>query len=247
MSVQDIRTVMWKEVRELADTMFGGSRAQILALGVFAVIFGIMPALRGGAGWLEGPAAILSYAFIGALFLMGPVADVFAGERERHTLETLLSTRLDDSSILLGKLLGILVPVWVATALVYAAAIVAMNVAAGGGHLLLPPGWAAAATLGAIVLLPGLTASIGVFISMRSDTVRKASQMLGLVVMALGFLPMIAFRVLPHEWVMGLPELIQRHSPLALGLGAAGTLLVVEIGIVLLAISRFRRGRLALD
>ncbi len=247
MRLQDIRTVMWKEMRELADSMTGGSRTQLIALGIFAVVFGLMPALRAGPAWLTEPAAILSYAFIGALFLMGPVADVFAGERERHTLETLLSTRLDDSSILLGKLLGILVPVWLATAIVYAAAIVATNVKAGAGHLLLPPAWAAAATLGAIVLLPGLMASIGVFISMRADTVRKASQMLGLVVMAVGFLPAIAVRMLPREWVARAGEFLEAHSPLALGLGAAGALLVVEVGVVLLAISRFRRGRLALD
>ena len=39
------------------------------------------------------------------------VADSFAGERERHTLETLLASRLPDRAILAGKLL---VPVAVA-------------------------------------------------------------------------------------------------------------------------------------
>lgn len=43
---------------------------------------------------------------------IGLVADAFAGERERHTLETLLATAFPDTSILLGKIAASVLYAW---------------------------------------------------------------------------------------------------------------------------------------
>jgi len=243
----DVRTVMWKELRELGDALTGGSRAQLVVLAFVGVFFGVISPMRRGAAWFTDGSAVLSYAFIGMVLLMQPIADVFAGERERHTLETLLSTRLDDSSIVLGKLLGVLAPVCAATTLVYAVAIVATNIEFGHGEVLLPPFWSVATTLAAIVLIPGLMAAIGVNASMHANTVRKAAQMLSLFVMGLVFLPLIVTQVFPRAWVTRLVALLNGHSPAQVGLAVGAGLLALDIGIVLLALARFRRGRLALD
>ncbi len=247
MRAHDVTTVMVKEMRELVDSLTGGSRAQLIAMAVIGIFFGVVAPLRQGAAWYTDATAPFSYAFIGMVLLMQPIADVFAGERERHTLETLLATRLDDSSILVGKLLGVLAPAWLATAFVYLVAIVATNVQFGHGHLLLPPLWSAAATLATIVLVPGLLAAIGINASMRANTVRKAAQMLGLFVMALVFVPMIASRILPRGWLTSLMVALETHTPAQVGLAIGAGLLVLDLGIVALALARFRRGRLALD
>jgi len=247
MRAGDVRTVMWKEMRELVDTLTGGSRTQLIVLAFVGLFFGVVTPLRQGAAWLTSGTAAFSYAFIGMVLLMQPIADVFAGERERHTLETLLSTRLDDGSILIGKLLGVLAPAWVATAFIYLVAIVATNVEFGDGHLLLPPLWSAGTTLAAIVLVPGLMAAIGVNTSMRADTVRKAAQTLSLFVMALVFAPLIASRVVPHAWLTSLLSALAGHTPAQVGLLVGAGLLVLDVAIVMVALARFRRGRLALD
>lgn len=243
----DVRTVMWKELRELGDMLTGGSRAQVVVFGLVGLFFGVISPLRQGAGWLANGTAALSYAFIGMVLLMQPMADTFAGERERHTLETLLSTRLDDSSILLGKLFGVLAPVWAGTTLVYVVAIVATNVQFGHGRLLLPPLWTAAMTLAAIVLIPGLMAAIGVNASLHANTVRKAAQMLSLFVMALVFLPLIVTQVLPRAWAERLLALLAGRSPAEAVLAVGAGLLVLDVAIVAVALARFRRGRLLLD
>lgn len=247
MRARDVGTVMVKEMRELVDSLTGGSRAQLVAMAFIGLFFGVVTPMRHGAGWFSDGTTVFSYAFIGMVLLMQPIADVFAGERERHTLETLLSTRLDDSSILIGKLLGVLAPAWLATAFVYLVAIVATNVEYGHGHLLLPPLWSAGATLATIVLVPGLMAAIGINTSMRANTVRKAAQLLSLFVMALVFVPVIASRALPHAWVAWLIGTLEGHTPAQVGLALGAGLLVLDLGIVALALARFRRGRLSLD
>ncbi len=247
MKAGDVRTVMWKEMRELVDSLTGGSRAQLIVLGFVGLFFGVVTPLRQGAAWLRDGSALFSYAFIGVVLLMQPIADAFAGERERHTLETLLSTRLDDGSILIGKLLGVLAPAWLATAGIYLVAIVATNVEFGRGHVLLPPLWSVALTIATIVLVPGLMAAIGINASMRANSVRKAAQLLSLFVMALVFLPVIAARVLPHDVTAWLLGLLRAYSPTQVGLAVGAGLLVLDLAIVAIAMARFRRGRLALD
>jgi hypothetical protein len=82
---------------------------------------------------------------------------------------------------------------------------------------------------------------------MHANTVRKAAQMLSLFVMGLVFLPLIVTQVFPRAWVTRLETLINGHSPAQVGLAVGAGLLALDIGIVLLALARFRRGRLALD
>ncbi len=247
MRLRDVQTVMVKEMRELVDSLTGGSRTQLIAMGVIGVFFGVVTPLRQGTAWFSDATGVIAYAFVGMMLLMQPIGDVFAGERERHTLETLLPTRLDDSSIVIGKLLGVLVPDWLATAFAYLVAIVATNVEYGHGRLLLPPLWSAGVTLASIVLVPGLMAAIGINTSMRANTVRKAAQMLGLMVMALVFVPMIASRVLPRAWLTWLVGALEGHTPAQVGVTVGVGLLVLDLAIVALALARFRRGRLALD
>lgn len=247
MNGRDIGTVAWKELRELGDMLTGGSRAQFMVQGFVAIFFGVVSPIRYGANWFHNPAANAFYAFIGMMLIMQPIADVFAGERERHTLETLLATRLDDASILLGKLLGVLAPAWVVTAVLYGLAIVITNLVYRGHGLLLPPPASAAATLGAIVLVPGLIGAIGIFVSLNAPTVRKAAQVLSLIFMGLVFLPVVAIQTLPKEWGRRLVGALGEASPGRVLVIAGAVLLLLDVVLVWAALGHFRRGRLSLD
>src|ERR1700674_4323483 len=102
--LDDVRTVIWKEWKEVVLQQGGASRrgAQFrvaLALG----LFGFIIPWRAGPAYVDNPLSLVIPSLIPILFIVGIVTDSFAGERERHTLETLLASRLSDGAILIGK------------------------------------------------------------------------------------------------------------------------------------------------
>jgi ABC-2 type transport system permease protein len=101
--IADVWTVIWKEWRELLrqrESMRGG----VLRLLIFVGVFGIFLPLQVGREWINSPKLLMLWAWVPLFLVSSVVADGFAGERERHTLETLLASRLSDRAILFGKL-----------------------------------------------------------------------------------------------------------------------------------------------
>src|SRR5438045_4186121 len=95
----DLSTVIWKEWKE-----FLSQRSTLLSMLVFLVIFAVLLPYQAGAGWVESPLGVVNLLFMPLFFVLTVIADAFAGERERHTLDTLLASRLSDRAILFGKL-----------------------------------------------------------------------------------------------------------------------------------------------
>ena len=98
----DIGTVMRKELKELLFQREQGRSSSIRLL-IFIGIFGIVLPLQNGINSLTSPFSMVFWLWIPYMLISGVTADTFAGERERHTLETLLASRLSDRSILFGK------------------------------------------------------------------------------------------------------------------------------------------------
>jgi ABC-2 type transport system permease protein len=104
--MNDVLIVMIKELNEFWRAR-GGMRSRVASFLPIFFIFGVFWPLQGREAWVSVP-------FLpGLLFMLlpltlagGTAADSFAGERERHTLETLLSTRLSDRDIFAGKVLA---------------------------------------------------------------------------------------------------------------------------------------------
>ena len=87
--IADILTVAWKELREML--MFGDSRGRSkLSLLVILVVFGVVIPLQSGRDWVTSPVSAMVWAWMPYMWVYSVVADSFAGERERHTLEALL-------------------------------------------------------------------------------------------------------------------------------------------------------------
>ena len=102
--MDDIRTMLWKEWKEFF-LQRGSSRKTMLISALLPVILlGIVIPWRAGPAYADNMVALIVPALMPLLFVLVLVADSFAGERERHTLETLLATRLSDQVILLGKM-----------------------------------------------------------------------------------------------------------------------------------------------
>ena len=101
----DVLTVATKEWKELVWSG-GGMRGGRMSLVILLAVFGVFMPYQFGAEWLHSPGMLMYWAWVPLMIVSGVVADAFAGERERHTLETLLATRLPDRAILFGKTLA---------------------------------------------------------------------------------------------------------------------------------------------
>lgn len=172
----DILTVMWKERKYLLKPR--GSRARgAMVVGIPAVMALLLP-LQLSEGLMETPFSF-ALAFIVALMVVGmTIPDSIAGERERHTLETLLASRLDDMAILTGK---IAVPVlfgWAGMLIVHAVALTVFNIANWNGTVQIYPGTILFGNVALGIILPVLIAGLGVHVSLKSATVQGAEQML---------------------------------------------------------------------
>lgn len=250
----DAWIVMVKEWREVLVRGMG-VRGSVGFFGLILVVFGIAVPFRAGWLWVSVPYIALTFAWLPLMLVMAVVADSFAGERERHTLETLLASRLSDASILYGKAGAAVAVAYGMLLLVSAMSIVTVNVSLERpdpwGRILL---WNGPETFGVVVfglLLTVLCATIGVMVSLRSETVRQANLRLsmGLIVFfpALGFLLGGLWALLPPATQTRALETMSLWEPLKVMGVAAVIMLALDAALLLVASRMFVRSKLILD
>jgi ABC-2 type transport system permease protein len=240
----DIGTIMWKEWKEILS--WGGSRGKVGLL-VFVGVFGIFLPLQMGRAWVESPMVLAYWAWVPLFLVTSVIADSFAGERERHTLETLLASRLSDRAILFGKV-GAAVGYGVGiTWLSLLLGLVTANLARGQDRLLLYPLTVGLGIVGLSLLGAGLAAGAGVLVSLRAATVRQAQQTLSIAIMLLLFVPIFGTQALPVEWKARLFETFMAMNVTRVVVIAVVILAVLNVGLLVAAMDRFRRAQLILD
>jgi ABC-2 type transport system permease protein len=244
--MRDIATVVWKELKELVPWERGNRRGLLRVLFVVGFLGVIWP-LQAGPDFVLTWLGAVYAAFAATFQVTGLIPDSFAGERERHTLETLLATRLSDRAILLGKVTATVVyGSGVGIAILLLAAVVTSIAHNGGRVLFYPPliavGGAVLSALGA-----ALAAGVGVLVSLRAPTVKQAQQILTAGILVLAFLPVIAAALLPERWRFAVTEHLAVVSSRGLFLLAVLILSLLDALFLLLAVARFRRDRLLLD
>jgi len=242
----DIWTVMWKEWRELLFQR-GSLRGILLSLLPSVLIFGIFLPAQVGRVWVESPTSIILWGWLAMLPVTAIIADAFAGERERHTLETLLASPLSARAILFGKVGAAVSYAWVLTFIMLIVGMITVNVVDGRGELLLYP--LEIAVAGAILglLTATLSASIGVLVSLRAATVKQAAQQLVFASIALTWLPLFGLSLLPTGVQENLVELAKTGSTTAIFIVTVFVLIALDFGLLILAMARFKRSRLILD
>lgn len=188
---------------------------------------------------------LLSWGWAPLLLLSHVVVDAVAGERERHTLETLLASRLPDRAILIGKMAAAIAYGLVITVGSLALGLLTVNLSAWGGDLLVYSPATLAGVLITTFLGAILIAALGVLVSLRAATVRQAGQIMGAAVLLVAFVPVLAVRAVLRWWhTAGQP--LSATETLVLGSVVLGTLVLVAAALVASAVLRFRRSRLAL-
>lgn len=240
---RDLWIVLSKEWLELRSSDSGWVTASTLV--AFLAIAAVFMPWQLGALWIDGPWVALIWAWMPMFLVTTVTADAVAGERERHTLETLLATRLSDAAILWGKWLAGVTWIWCAMALCLPIGLVTVNLTVGGGpHL--PTFAQAAGVLAASFAGGGLGAAVGVLVSMRATSVRHAQQILAIGVLLLALVPIGALRLMPPAWTADVIQTLAYGSPARLAWGLALALTLLALPVLVVAQTRFRRGRIPL-
>ncbi len=245
--MDDICTMIWKEWKEFF-LQRGSSRKTMLISALLPVILlGIVIPWRAGPAYVDNTVALVVPALMPLLFVLVLVADSFAGERERHTLETLLGTRLSDQVILLGKVTAAVLYAWAIFVITLAVAVLGINIMYGHGRLIMFPMSRLVPTLIYDFLLAVLLSCIGVFVSLRAPTVRQAMQTLNLGFMVTVWGSFFGFQSLPREWRIILLGALAGENLIRAEIVAGVVLIVADAALLMATRARFRRARLILD
>jgi ABC-2 type transport system permease protein len=207
--MNDLRTMIWKEWK---DFLWSGGRSDLLRPLLNIAILGIILPLSFSQDWINlASAPVLIVILTPFMFVILIISDAIAGERERHTLETLLASRISDRAILLSKVLVTVGYNWMMTLFCLLLGDVVVNLSQRLGQFeFYRPISLFAVVLVLCFLTTLLAASGGVLISLKSTTVRQASQtmLLGLIILGLALSTVV--RLLPPAWTASLttPQIV---------------------------------------
>ena len=242
----DIMTIMWKESKGLFKQ--GKSRSKsILVLLTPVLMFGIILPIQFREEWLDMGWSLAIALFTPLILIAPTICESFAGERERHTLETLLASRLPDRAILFGKMIVSIVYGWGMTVFLLLMSLVIVNVLMWAGKFQFYQMKIFLADIGLSLLFSGLMVTLGILISLRSATVQSAQQvlMMALVIPIFG-LQAVVFLLPTFIPMENIREFLGRFDYDQILLIFLGVLLLADIGLLLAAMSRFKRSRLIL-
>jgi ABC-2 type transport system permease protein len=232
----------WKEMVLQRPNLRGGWVGLLVLLGVF----GIFIPLQSGREWVTSPVNMALWAWVPFILVSAVVADSFAGERERHTLETLLASRLSDRAILFGKVGASMIYGWVLTVGSLLLGLVTINIVYGKGQLLLYPVGLGFGILVLILLVSIFSAALGVLVSLRAASVRQAQQSFNVAILAF-LIPLFLFPLLPEDIKATIMQGLSGVNLTLLFIGILLILSVIDAGLLALAVIRFQRPRLILD
>jgi len=244
----DILTVMWKEWKELfteRETV-RGTLASLLGPLIMMAVMGVVAPWLVGLAWVETPLSLATALFVSLMF-GGMTAGSIAGERERHTLEALLASRLSDQAILFGK---VAIAVCFASGSALATVLlglVTVNIKHWGSGLHLYRPIVIVADLIASLLMATLSAAMGVFVSLRAATVRQAEQNM-MALLAGGSILLVMAPILALKAIPGLEarfaEFLASLDVTQLTLVLLFLLIALDVGFLVAAMRRFQRAKL---
>ena len=193
--MSDILTMVWKESK---DVLFqGGWRSLIRPLFVIGIMGMYLP-LQFGSQWVAlTPLGMLLLLWIPFFLVISFIGDAIAGERERHTLETLLASRMSDRAILLGKVVATVLYAWGMSILSLLLGLVLVDLFRTQGNWMFYPLDLLVVALVLSLLAGMLATSAGVLVSLKVATVRQAQQILSVSTIVFVFGVTFALRALP--------------------------------------------------
>lgn len=240
----DIFTIVRKELKEFFMQR-GSIRSGLTNIAIILVITGVLFPMQSGRQWITSPAGLISAAWFPLLLSMGLVADTFAGERERHTLETLLASRLSDQAILFGKMLAAILYGFVLGLIGMLLGALTVNLSIPGAGF-----YPLTNFVGALLFsLLGVTSIVGVgtLVSLHASSVRQAYQRLSLGFLVVWLPLILAPQFLPASSMAAIQRWLQSVNGAQVLQSVLLALFVVDVLLIRTALARFQRARLILD
>ena len=245
----DIWTVMWKEKKLLLRPQGSRFRALFVLL-VPVLMLAIYLPWQEGQRWVESPFTFITGVLIPMLLVGTVIPESFAGERERHTLGTLLASRLSDRTILFGKMGTAVGYGWGMTILTLLLSLVTVNVTHWNGVIAFFTPTILLANLVISLLLAIIMAGFGILISLRSATVQGATQAL----MAITMFPLIVLQIagilvlqMQRDLLDNVIETLRSADSGQLILIVSAVLILACLVLMRIVIKRFQRARLILN
>ncbi len=244
--MSDVFTMMWKERKSMFRAK--GRKSQTALTIIMPILLAIYLPWQEGVAWFHNALSFVPVIVIPFILVGLTIPDSFAGERERHTLGTLLASRLSDRSILIGKIAASVLFAWLATIAVLLLSALTVNILNWDGTVMFYSSTVLAADLAISLLVALMTAGAGVLISMRMDTVQSAQQSLMMILM----IPLVIVQiggVVLLQTMGGRGQIKEFFAALELGevaLVVAGALLIIDLILIAGAVLSFRRARLIL-
>ncbi len=236
--MNDLQTMIWKEWK---DFLWSGGRSDLLRPLLNIAVLGIILPLSFGQDWINlASTPVLIVVFTPFMFVILIISDAIAGERERHTLETLLASRISDRAIVLSKVLVAVGYNWLMTLFCLLIGDVVINLSQRLGQWeFYEPMNLFVVVLVFCFLTTLLAASGGVLISLKSVTVRQASQtmLLGLIILGLAISALVKFLPASVTAFLTTSQIV---------LIVMGVLAVFDVILLAAALVSFQRSRLIL-
>lgn len=232
-----LTAVIWKEWRELRQ--FLRDRSTIFSLVMIAVPFVLMDILS-PEDWREPTSFVAPFTVLTLILCLVSVTDAFAGERERLTLEALLATPLRSADIVLGKLVVILLFA-AGTALTVLSAgqvIVAFSID-GNYHFISLMPLLAGIISGMVVAV--FFISVGMVVSLKSSTVRRAEMKLTAIVFVILAVLMNAPYLFPRGAVLSFLDQLAALPDIIKFAGVVGVFGLADIVSLVWIVRQFRR------
>jgi len=235
--VSDIKAIVWKEWREFFFQQSIKSKIQTIVL---IAVIGVALPVNKGAHWFDLP-FFYGVAVMGPVLMMVTVVcDLFVGERERHTLETLLASRLSDKSIVLGKILFAVSYATSITALLIALNIIALNLAYYKSSILIFSPRSALILTFINFFTAFLAALIGIAVSIGAKTVKQGQLTLTVSFLILVLLPPLLIKNLPNNFTHVFSRFYNSISSVTAFTLTALILIVVNLAILKFILYRFK-------
>ncbi len=167
-------SVFWKErmVLQRAYRKFSSYLSTLM----YIVFFGVFPAWFLAGNFVSSPLVLFYISLAPLVTGAGMATLAFAGERENHTLETLLAAPLSEKSILMGKIAAHSLYAWMYVPLCLAAGWLTASLLAGN-WLTYDPGLLISG-LWIGLLVACFSTSLGALASLRAGTIKEAGRKL---------------------------------------------------------------------
>ncbi|MGF1490083.1 MAG: ABC transporter permease [Prochloraceae cyanobacterium] len=189
----EIAAIMWKEWRQLLQRTGGKVWVFVLRILLSFVFIALIIPVEIENGAIVDYSWNLVWVTMPSVIVLGLVSFSFAGERETHTLPTLLASPLSDRALVLGKIGFPVIYGFVCSLIITLCLLVKINIVSESKELILYSQASFVSGLLTSWLVATFVGTLGVYTSMKSPTIRQAQTSLVLTMLVVAFLPLISF------------------------------------------------------